>query len=123
MDLKEAAKAAAPRRRASTMPAEAAERVVEGARHLSPLSWQPNAGGKAARQTGFVRELMPQDLKIEIERLTADEATDLAGFLARNCGQGSQSANGRRDQGAMASRVSGATEPNPWMRLDGCGRT
>ena len=25
---------------------------------------------------------MPQDLKIEIEQLTADEATELAGFLA-----------------------------------------
>jgi uncharacterized protein (DUF2252 family) len=29
----------------------------------------------------FVRELTPQDLKIEIEQLTADEATKLAGFL------------------------------------------
>ena len=36
-----------------------------------------NVLGKPA----FVRELMPQDLKIEIERLTADEATELAGFL------------------------------------------
>jgi uncharacterized protein (DUF2252 family) len=29
----------------------------------------------------FLRELLPQDLKLEIEQLTRDEATDVAAFL------------------------------------------
>jgi uncharacterized protein (DUF2252 family) len=35
----------------------------------------------------FVRELLPQDLKIEIERLTRDEAMKVARFLAAVVGK------------------------------------
>ena len=35
----------------------------------------------------FVRELMPQDLKIEIERLSPDEATKTAYFLSAVVGK------------------------------------
>lgn len=34
----------------------------------------------------FVRELLPQDLKLEIEELSRDEAVAVAGFLARVVG-------------------------------------
>jgi uncharacterized protein (DUF2252 family) len=36
----------------------------------------------------FVRELLPQDLKLEIEYLTRDEAMEMAEFLARVVGRG-----------------------------------
>jgi hypothetical protein len=36
----------------------------------------------------FVRELLPQDLKVEIEHLSRKEAMDVAEFLARVVGRG-----------------------------------
>jgi uncharacterized protein (DUF2252 family) len=87
MDVKEAAKAAAPRAKGVTMPSDQGDRVVEGARHLSPYLGNRMRAVKVLGKPAFVRELMPQDLKIEIEQLTADEATELAGFLARVVGQ------------------------------------
>jgi uncharacterized protein (DUF2252 family) len=87
MDVKEAAKAAAPPAKGVEMPADQAERVVEGARHLSPYLGKRMGAVKMLGKSAFVRELMPQDLKIEIERLTADEATELARFLAGIVGQ------------------------------------
>jgi uncharacterized protein (DUF2252 family) len=82
MDIKEAAKAAAPSAKRVKMPSDEAERVVEGARRLSPYLGERMRRIKMLGKSAFVRELMPQDLKIEVEDLTTDEATELAGFLA-----------------------------------------
>ena len=87
MDIKEAAKAAAPSAKRVKMPSDEAERVVEGARHLSPYLGKRMRGIKMLGKSPFVRELMPQDLKIEVEDLTTDEATELAGFLAGTVGK------------------------------------
>ena len=81
MDVKGAAPAAAPQAKGVTMPSDQGERVVEGARHLSPYLGERMRAVTVLGKPAFVRELMPQDLKIEIERLTADEATELGGFL------------------------------------------
>jgi uncharacterized protein (DUF2252 family) len=82
MDVKEATTAAAPRAPDLAMPRDNALRVVTGAKALSP-----NLGNRmlAARLLGkgvVLRELMPQDLKIEVDRLGLDEATSLARYLA-----------------------------------------
>jgi uncharacterized protein (DUF2252 family) len=66
MDVKEAVKAAAPRYTGTAMPKDHAERVVEG----------------AVQRSVFIRELLPQDLKIEIEQLTVPDAMKAASFLA-----------------------------------------
>jgi uncharacterized protein (DUF2252 family) len=81
VDVKEAVTAAAPRAPGGVMPRDNAARVVKGAQALSP-----NLGGRmiAARLLGtsvVLRELMPQDLKIEIDRLSSDKATELAYYL------------------------------------------
>jgi uncharacterized protein (DUF2252 family) len=81
MDVKGAAPAAAPHAKGVTMPTDQGDRVVEGARHLSPYLGERMRAVTVLGKPAFVRELMPQDLKIEIERLTADEATELGGFL------------------------------------------
>jgi uncharacterized protein (DUF2252 family) len=86
MDVKEAGAASAPHGAPTEMPKNAAERVVTGAASLSPL-----LGGRmvAARLSGkavFIRELMPQDLKLDIERVSQDEAVSVAEFLARVVG-------------------------------------
>jgi uncharacterized protein (DUF2252 family) len=82
MDVKEAIAAAAPRYGREKMPKEQAERVVEGAMHLSPhLGKRMVAAGLDGRSV-FIRELLPQDLKIVIERLTVPDAMKAASFLA-----------------------------------------
>jgi uncharacterized protein (DUF2252 family) len=82
MDVKGAAEAAAPRAKGAIMPSDQGERVVEGARHLSPYLGNRMQAVTLLGKPAFVRELMPQDLKIEIGRLTADQATAIGGFLA-----------------------------------------
>ena len=64
------------------MPKDNAERVVEGARHLSPHLGNRMATGNIARRTVFIRELLPQDLKIEIDQLNMEQAKKAASFLA-----------------------------------------
>jgi uncharacterized protein (DUF2252 family) len=87
MDIKEAAPAAAPRASRAKIPANPAERVVEGARHLSPYLGNRMRASKLVDKPVFVRELMPQDLKIEIEQLSPDDATKTAYFLSAVVGK------------------------------------
>jgi uncharacterized protein (DUF2252 family) len=82
MDVKEAVKPAAPRYIDQKMPKDNAERVVEGALHLSPHLGKRMVAGRVEDRSVFVRELLPQDLKIEIERLTVADAMKAASFLA-----------------------------------------
>jgi uncharacterized protein (DUF2252 family) len=82
MDVKEATDAAAPRYRRSTMPKCNADRVVEGARHLAPHLGERMLSTRLFGRSVFLRELLPQDLKLEIDRLTCDEAMKIARYLA-----------------------------------------
>jgi uncharacterized protein (DUF2252 family) len=82
MDVKEAAAAAAPRYAGKKMPKDQAARVVEGAMHLSPHLGKRMVAGKIDRRSVFIRELLPQDLKVEIEQLTVPQAMKSARFLA-----------------------------------------
>jgi uncharacterized protein (DUF2252 family) len=82
MDVKEAVTAAAPRYGDEKMPKDNAKRVVEGTLHLSPHLGKRMVAGKIEKRPVFIRELLPQDLKIEIERLTIEDAMKAASFLA-----------------------------------------
>jgi uncharacterized protein (DUF2252 family) len=82
MDIKEAVAPAAPRYARAKMPRDHAQRVVEGARQLAPFLGARMLAASLAGRSVFVRELMPQDLTIDIERLTAEEAMRTARFLA-----------------------------------------
>jgi uncharacterized protein (DUF2252 family) len=100
MDIKEAAQTAAPRAAGVKMPSDPAERVVEGARHLSPHLGKRMRAVRIMDKSVFVRELLPQDLKIEVEQLTRGEAMKVAGFLAAVVGKahGRQMDSGTRKQ-------------------------
>ncbi|SDR45352.1 Uncharacterized conserved protein, DUF2252 family [Rhizobiales bacterium GAS113] len=87
MDVKEASKPAAPRQPHSNMPLDSAQRVVEGARQLAPALGNRMRAGRLLERSVVVRELMPQDLKLEIERLTCKEAMKVARYLARVVGR------------------------------------
>jgi len=87
MDIKEAIKAAAPRYSRVRMPRDNAERVVEGARHLAPNLGRRMLAARFLDRAVFLRELLPQDLQLEIEHLTREEAMKAARFLAAVVGQ------------------------------------
>ena len=88
MDIKQTVTAAAPHDAAIAMPSDDAERVITGAEHLSPFLGGRMLATKVLGRSVFIRTLLPQDLKVEVERLTSDEAVDLAAFLAYVVGRG-----------------------------------
>jgi len=87
IDIKEGVAAAAPRSQNRPMPIDNAERVVEGARHLSPFLGGRMLAEQLLQKPVFIRELLPQDLKLEIDQLSRQEALDMAEFLARVVGR------------------------------------
>jgi uncharacterized protein (DUF2252 family) len=87
MDIKEAVKAAAPGYPSNSMPRNYAMRVVEGARHLSPFLGDRMLPAALCGRSVFIRELRPQDLKVEIHQLTQEEAMKAAHFLAAVVGK------------------------------------
>ncbi|HZZ69268.1 MAG TPA: DUF2252 family protein [Phenylobacterium sp.] len=82
IDIKEATPAAAPSAPGAKMPADNARRVVAGARALSPFLGRRMLAGKLNRRPVVIRELTPQDLKLDIEHLSREEALRAAHYLA-----------------------------------------
>ena len=82
VDIKEAVRAAAPRSKGAVMPADDGQRVVEGARHLAPALGDRMMQARLLGRSVVLRELMPQDLKLQIDRLTRDQAVSAARYLA-----------------------------------------
>jgi uncharacterized protein (DUF2252 family) len=64
------------------MPQDFAKRVVTGACNLSPYLGERMLAAKFLSRPVVLRELMPQDLKLEIDRLTREEAVAAASYLA-----------------------------------------
>jgi uncharacterized protein (DUF2252 family) len=103
MDIKEATKAAAPRYPDTKMPSENGQRVLEGARHLSPHVGERMRAATLLDRSIFVRELLPQDLKLEIQHLNREEAMKASRYLAHVVGQ------------AHARQMDGATKKS-WVK-------
>jgi uncharacterized protein (DUF2252 family) len=87
IDIKEAAAPAAPRARNVPMPQDNGVRVVEGAKHLSPALGDRMMASKLLGRSVVLRELMPQDLKLEIDQLSREEAVNSARYLAEVIGK------------------------------------
>ncbi len=82
VDIKEGVAPLCPREATAVLPASHAERVVSGARMLSPELGMRMAPATLAGKSVFLRELLPQDLKLELASLTPKEATGIARYLA-----------------------------------------
>ena len=82
VDLKEATSAAAPAAADADMPQDPAERVVAGARALSPHLGERMIAAKLMDRPVFIRELAPQDLKLEVDQFTQSQAVKAARYLA-----------------------------------------
>ena len=87
LDIKEATAPAAPSAPDAVMPANNAERVVTGARHLSPYLGERMFSSVLAGKDVVIRELRPQDLKFELDALTQGEAILTARLLASVVGR------------------------------------
>jgi uncharacterized protein (DUF2252 family) len=82
IDIKEATTAVAPTAADTSMPEDPAERVVAAAKALSPHLGERIATVKMLGRSLFVRELMPQDLKIEVDQFSDSQAVKAAEYLA-----------------------------------------
>jgi len=87
IDLKEATMAAAPRVSEPPMPRDNAVRVVTGAQALSPNLGQRMMAVRLLGKAVVMRELMPQDLKLEVGKLTQKRAMALAAYLGAIVGE------------------------------------
>ena len=64
------------------MPKDNAKRVVEGALHIAPYLGERMRASKLMGKSVIVRELLPQDIKLEIEEVSAEQSKILAFYLA-----------------------------------------
>jgi uncharacterized protein (DUF2252 family) len=114
MDFKQAADPVVPHDGAAPMPASNAQRVVEGARHLSPHLGHRMRAVEFLGKSVVVRELLPQDLKLDIDRLPAEEAIDVAKYLGAVVGK----AHSRQLDGGSRRAWLGELRKNRTRQLD-----
>ncbi|MGY6282593.1 DUF2252 family protein [Methylorubrum extorquens] len=87
VDLKEAVAPAAPTAPGVAMPSEPAERVVAGARALSPNLGERMLPVRLLGKSAVMRELAPQDLKLDVDQFGREEAVRAAHYLAHVVGK------------------------------------
>jgi uncharacterized protein (DUF2252 family) len=121
VDLKEAVPAAAPATKdkaaRATIPKNHAQRVVTGACNLSPYLGERMLPVKLLGKPVVMRELMPQDLKLEMDQLTRPEAVAAASFLASVVGR----AHARQMDAATRKSWSNELQRNRSKTLDAPG--
>jgi uncharacterized protein (DUF2252 family) len=119
IDIKEAAIEAAPSAARSPMPKDRAQRIVEGAKHLSPALGERMMASRLLRRSVVIRELMPQDLKLEIDQLSREEAASSARYLAEVVGKAharQMDASTRRDfASSFSQRKSARLKAPSWL--------
>ena len=119
LDIKQAVQAAAPCTDAGAMPRNDAERVVMGARSLSPFLGERTQAVTLGGRQAFVRELRPQDLKFELVGLKQDEAVAIARLMAAVVGRahGRQMKRTERQSWAkeLRSRHSNGLDAPRWL--------
>ncbi len=81
IDVKEASPPLAPRAKRAKIPAHNGERVVAGAAALSPSLGDRMVAATVLGRPVFVRELLPQDTKFELDALENDEALAIGHYL------------------------------------------
>lgn len=87
LDLKEATTPSAPADPTAEHPAEPAARVVAGARRVAPALGERMLAAELLDRSVFVRELLPQDLKLELDELSARDARAVAHYLGMVVGR------------------------------------
>ena len=81
LDVKQAVDALAPWSIPIPERMSPGERVLEGARRLAPALGERMTVATVADRSVFVRELLPQDLKVELDHVSAEQARSIAHYL------------------------------------------
>ena len=119
IDIKEAVQAAAPRYSGTKLFRQHGSRVVEGALKLSPFLGERMLAARLGGRSVVIRELMPQDLKLEIETLTVDEAIAAARHLAFVVGRAHarqmNPASRKKWQGVLNRSRPGSLDAPSWL--------
>ena len=119
MDVKEAIAPAAPSGPGVEMPSDNGQRVLSGARHLSPFLGGRMVASRLLGRDVFVRELLPQDLKLKIEQLSQQEAMGIAEYLAHIVGRGHARQMGTSDRLSWLTELkrdrSGTLDAPSWL--------
>ena len=119
VDIKEAHPAAAPRAKRAEMPKDNGKRVVEGAKHLSPALGERMMAAKLFDRSVVLRELMPQDLKLDIDQLSREEAVNSARYLAEVVGKAHtrqmDAATRKEFSASFKSRKSAPLDAPSWL--------
>jgi uncharacterized protein (DUF2252 family) len=122
IDIKEAVHAAAPRTadtEDARLPENSAERVVMGARALAPALGNRMIAAEFLGKPVIVRELLPQDLKIEMEQLTRGQAAKAARYLGNVVGIAHARQMTPADRQAWKKTLQGHRSSNldapPWL--------
>ena len=121
IDIKEAVRAAAPDSKSYKTSGRQnhAERVVTGARALSPFLGKRMLAEKFDGRPVVLRELRPQDLKLELDQITREEAVAAAKFLAGVVGRAharQMNASTRAEWAAKLKRQRGKSLDAPsWL--------
>ena len=87
LDIKQAIEPSAPWGGDGNPGFEPAERVLTGARKLAPALGARMLATRVLDRSVFVRELLPQDLKVELDELETDEARAVAFYLGKVVGR------------------------------------
>ncbi|MGT2488716.1 DUF2252 family protein [Methylobacterium oryzae CBMB20] len=112
LDVKEAVPHLAPAAAGIAVPSDHAERVVAGARAPSPNLGDRMVAGHVGDRAGgtpvTVRELLPQDLKIDAEQFSRGEAVRVSRPPRRHPGPGPRPPDGRGRPPGLDRRRAGA---------------
>lgn len=85
IDVKEAVAPLAPAR--GELPDAPADRVLEGAKHIAPALGLRMAATHVLEHSVFVRELLPQDLKVELDEISVEDGRSVAYYLGSVVGR------------------------------------
>ncbi len=85
IDIKQAVRAVAPRYQHVSMPRDNAGRVVEGAHQMSPALGERMIAERFLDHGVFIRELLPQDLKLELNQMSIEEAIRMSQLSSVRC--------------------------------------
>lgn len=118
IDIKEAVQAKAPGYDNAAIPRNHADRVVAGARALTPFLGERMLAAKLEKKPVVLRELRPQDLKLELESMSREEAVAAANFLAAVVGRSHArqiSAAEKKEWKVVLGRQSKSLDAPSWL--------
>ena len=87
LDIKQAVDASAPWAPDVNPGLAPGVRVVMGARHLAPALGTRMLAASMLERSVFIRELLPQDLKVELDCIDASDARKVAYYLGKVVGR------------------------------------